>query len=166
MTRCPGSYWSMSHAYICTQKDTQTHELSCAHKKHSELVRRNRFFGLEKVISISLVWERQWDGTFPHCERHNGWWFSCRIHVYAGGSDQTLYQHMTVLTPDITVSFSSVPPSFLSFVVILVLFRGFLMVRMLFEKNVQTFTSRDLSRLDVFFSMKTFHPVNFSTLTW
>jgi hypothetical protein len=28
------------------------------------------------------------------------------------------------------------------------------MVRMLFEKNVQKFTSHDLSRLDVFFSMK------------
>jgi hypothetical protein len=65
------------------------------------------------------------------------------MHVHVGGSDQMLYQHITVLTPGITASCSSVP-SFFTFVLILVLFRRFLTVRMLFEKNIQKFTSRDL----------------------
>jgi hypothetical protein len=38
------------------------------------------------------------------------------------------------LTPVITVSWSSVPPSFLAFIVVLVLFRGFLMVRICLKK--------------------------------
>ncbi len=33
-------------AYMCSQKDTQTYETSCAHKRHSELARQKRFFGL------------------------------------------------------------------------------------------------------------------------
>jgi hypothetical protein len=37
---------SLPRIYICAQKDTQTHEGSCAHKKHSELARQKRFFGL------------------------------------------------------------------------------------------------------------------------
>jgi hypothetical protein len=46
-----------------------------------------------------------------------------------------LYQHITVLTPGITASCSSIPPSFLAFIVVIVLFRCFLMVmRTLFEK--------------------------------
>jgi hypothetical protein len=48
------------------------------------------------------------------------------MHVYAGGSDIMFYQRITVLNPDITVSCRSVPPSFLAFIVILVLFRRFL----------------------------------------
>ena len=45
-----------------------------------------------------------------------------------------LYQRITVLTPDITASCSSVPPSFLAFIVVLVLFRGFLMVTICLKK--------------------------------
>ena len=57
------------------------------------------------------------------------------MHVYAGGSDHMLYQRITVLTPGITASCSSVQPSFLAFIVVLVLFRGLMMVRTLFEKK-------------------------------
>ncbi len=55
--------------------------------------------------------------------------------IYAGGSDHMLYQHITVLTPGITTSWSSVPPSFLVFIVVLVMFRGFLMVRICLKKK-------------------------------
>ena len=133
----------MSHAYMCAQKDTQTYEASCAHKKHSELARQKRFFG-------SL--QRQRDASFAHCQGHNGWRLACRMHVYAGGSDHMLYQRITVLTPGITASCSSVQPSFLAFIVVIVLFQGLMMVRMMFEKNIQKFTSRDLSKLEVCFS--------------
>jgi hypothetical protein len=47
------------------------------------------------------------------------------MHVYAGGSDHMLYQHITVLTPGITASCSSVQPSFLAFIVVIVLFSRF-----------------------------------------
>ncbi len=119
--------------FVCTQETQRTHQT-------------------KSLFSDSL--QRQRDARYGHCEGHNGWWLACRMNVYAGGSDQMLYQHITVLTPDITSSCSSVPPSFLSLVVILVMFWGFLMVRMLFEKNVQKFTSHDLSKLDLFFSLK------------
>jgi hypothetical protein len=42
----PGCYRSMSHVYMCVQKDTQTYDLSRTHKKLRELVRQNCFFGL------------------------------------------------------------------------------------------------------------------------
>jgi len=71
------------------------------------------------------------------------------MHVYEGGSDHMLYQRITVLTPDITASCSSVQPSFLAFIVVHELFRGLMMVMMLFEKNIQNFTSPDLSKLEV-----------------
>jgi hypothetical protein len=77
----------------------------------------------KSAFSDSL--QRQRDTSFSLCEGHNGWWLVCRMQVYAGGSDQMLYQHITVLTPVITASGSSVPPSFLVFIVILVLFRSF-----------------------------------------
>jgi hypothetical protein len=69
-----------------------------------------------------------------------------------------LYQHITVLTPDVTVSSSSVQPSFLAFIVVIVLFGGLLMVRMLLEKNIQKFTFRDVSRLEVCFREKELTP--------
>jgi hypothetical protein len=109
--------------------------------------------------------QRQRDASFAHCQGHNGWRLAYRMHVYAGGSDHMLYQRITVLTPVITVSCSSVQPSFLAFIVVLVLFRGLMMVRTLFEKNIQKFTSRDVSKLEVCFSGKRARPVNFSTLT-
>jgi hypothetical protein len=74
------------------------------------------------------------------------------MHVNAGGSDHMLYQRINVLNPGITASCSSVQPSFLAFIVVIVLFRGLMMVRMLFEKNIQKFTSRDVSKLEVCFS--------------
>jgi hypothetical protein len=53
--------------------------------------------------------------------------------IYPGGSDHMLYRHIPVLIPGITVSCSSVLPSFLPFVIIHVMFRGFLMFgKMLF----------------------------------
>jgi hypothetical protein len=57
-------------------------------------------------IAFSGSLQRQWDGTFAHCEVHNGWWLPCRVYVYVGSSDQMLYQHITVLTLDITASCS------------------------------------------------------------
>jgi hypothetical protein len=43
-----------THSFICVQKDTQTYEISCSHKKHIELVRQNRFFGL---VPTPVRWE-------------------------------------------------------------------------------------------------------------
>lgn len=80
--------------------------------------------------------QRKRDASFAHCQGHNGWRLACKMHVYAGGSDHMLYQRITVLNPGITASCSSVQPSFLAFIVVIVLFRGLMMVRMLFEKNI------------------------------
>ena len=90
-----------------------------------------------------------------------GWWFACIMHVCAGGSDQMLYQHIPVLTPDITTFCSSLPPSFLDIVVRLVMFRCFDVVWC----SIQKLTSRDLSKVGCMFSRKRVRPVDFSTLT-
>jgi len=148
----------MSHSYICAQKDTQTCELPCAHKKRT--LQANRFFGL---VTTPERWE--------FCSL----WRSYRVvayvgmhaMVYEGGSDQMLYQHIPVLTPDITASCSSVPPSFLVFIVILVLFQAFLMVggccwfkypKVHFSRPFKTWVSSHV--------LARARPVDFSTLTW
>jgi len=82
--------------FVCTQETQRTHQT-------------------KSLFSDSL--QRQRDARYGHCEGHNGWWLACRMNVYAGGSDQMLYQHITVLTPGITASCSSVQPSFLVFIV-------------------------------------------------
>jgi hypothetical protein len=75
----------MSREYIRSQKDTQTYTDSCAHKKHSELVRQNRFFGFGRRLNLFLnflshlikvsrvrntprnkVFSNMWEGRDPH----------------------------------------------------------------------------------------------------
>ena len=57
---------SMSHTYICTQKDTQTFKLSCTHEKqHSELVRQNRFFGLV-TTPVGWLFYSVWPPEVPY----------------------------------------------------------------------------------------------------
>ena len=60
-------------------------------------------------IAFSVSLWHQWDGSFvqfAHCEVHIGFGLVCSMHVCGGGSDQ-MYEHITVSTPDITVSCSS-----------------------------------------------------------
>ncbi len=59
-------------------------------------------------IAFSDSLEHQWHWCFPHYEGHTTWWLVFIMDVYPGGSDQMMYQHMPVLTADITVSSSSV----------------------------------------------------------
>jgi len=102
------------------------HMHTCVHKKiprHMKLRAHSRNTAnspVKSAFSVSL--QRQRDASFAHCQGHNGWRLACRMHVYAGGSDHMLYQHITVLTPGITASCSSVQPSFLAFIVVIVLF--------------------------------------------
>ena len=115
------------HMHTCVYKKIPRHMKLRAHPRNTANSPGKSAF------SSSL--QRQRDASFAHCQGHNGWRLACRMHVYAGGSDHMLYQHITVLTPGITASCSSVPPSFLTFIVVIVLFRCFLMVmRTLFEK--------------------------------
>ena len=117
-------------------------------------------------IAFSGSLQRQRDWRFAHYEGHTAWWLACIMHVYAGGSDQMLYQHIPVLTPGITASCSSVLPSFLALVIILMLFRCFLMFgRMLFVQISKSSLLATFQKLDVCFLKKTARPVNFSTLT-
>ena len=112
-------------------------------------------------IAFSGSLRRQRVGCFAHCEGHIGWWFLFSMHVCAGDSDQMLYQHIPVLTPDITGSYSSVPPSFLTIVVMLVLFRCFLMWFGASKSSLlPTF-----QKLDVCFRRKRDRTIDFSTLT-
>jgi hypothetical protein len=52
----------MSHTDrgICTQKDTQTYELSFVHKKHNELVRPNRLFGIVATLTVKVITGGVW----------------------------------------------------------------------------------------------------------
>jgi hypothetical protein len=108
------------------------HIHTCVHKKiprHMKLRAHTRdTVNSPGKSTFSGSLQRKRDASFAHCQDHNGWRLVCRMHVYARGSDHMLYQRITVLTPDITDSFSSVQPSFLAFiVVIVVLFRGLMM---------------------------------------
>ena len=115
------------------------HMHTCVHKKiprHMKLRAHTRNTANspgKSAFSSSL--QRQRDASFAHCQGHNGWRLACRMHVYAGGSDHMLYQHITVLTPGITASCSSIPPSFLAFIVVIVLFRCFLMLTSQYSKS-------------------------------
>jgi len=103
------------------------HMHTCVHKKiprHMKLRAHTRNTANSSGKSaFSGSLQRQRDASFAHCQGHNGWRLACRMHVYAGGSD-----HM------------------------LCCFEGLMMVRMLFSKNIQKFTSRDVSKLEVCFS--------------
>ena len=62
----------------------QTYELACAHNTHSQITRQELVFGLV---------DRQWDGSFVHCEGHNGLGCACNMKVCALGSDSMLWEH-------------------------------------------------------------------------
>ena len=74
----------MSHADVCEQKDMKTYEITCAHNTHSQITRQELVFGLV---------DRQWDGSFVHCEGHNGLGCACNMKVCALDSDSMLREH-------------------------------------------------------------------------
>jgi hypothetical protein len=94
---------------------TYAHKKILRHMKLRAHTRNTAKSPVKNAFSVSF--QRQGDASFAHCQVHNWWSLSYRMHVYSGGSDHMLYQRITVLTPVITVSWSSVPPSFLDFIV-------------------------------------------------
>ncbi len=105
------------HMHTCVHKKIPRHMKLCAHTRNTT--------NSPVKIAFSASLQRQRDASFSHCQGHNGWRLPHRMHVYAGGSDHMLYQHITVLTPVITASCSSIQPSFLAFIVVIVLFWRF-----------------------------------------